>query len=123
MELHEFEINVARALLITNPKRLDALQMLASALAKAGRFDEALAVDRKILQIAPKDPTAHYNLARSYSNLNDMDRAFEALEKAFECGYRDYKGLLRDRHLENVRRDPRFQKFLNKRWGKRQSSK
>ncbi len=97
--------------------------MLASALSKAGRYSEALEVDGRILRLSPEDPAAHYNSACSYSNLKDLDRAFSSLEKAFECGYRDYKHLLRDRDMENLRRDPRFQKLLSKRWGKRQSTK
>ncbi|MBI2900871.1 MAG: tetratricopeptide repeat protein [Planctomycetes bacterium] len=123
MEHHDFEIGLATALLAAKGDRLDALRMLADALARAGRHAEALDADRRILKIDPKNPTAHYNLACSYSNLDQLDKAFQSLEKAFECGYRDYKHLLRDRDLEKVRKDPRFRTFLDKRWGKRQARK
>lgn len=123
MDIHEFEVGLARAILQGSPDRVDALQMLGQALTACGRHREALEVDQRVVNLAPKDPTAHYNLACSRSNLGDVDRALQALEKAFDLGYRDYKHLLRDKDLENVRRDPRFRRMLDKRWGRRQSRK
>ena len=60
------------------------------------------------------------NLACSYSNLEDVDAAFEALHRAFDLGYNDYRHLLRDPDLENLRKDRRFKSLLNRQWGKRQ---
>lgn len=123
MDIHEFEVGLARAVLQAAPDRVDALQMLGQALTGCGRHEEALQVDQRVVALTPKDPTAHYNLACSRSNLGDVDRALLSLEKAFDLGYRDYKHLLRDKDLENVRRDPRFRKMLDKRWGRRQPRK
>ncbi len=123
MDIHEFEVGLARAILQASPGRIDALQMLGQALTACGRHGEALEVDQRVVVLAPADPTAHYNLACSRSNLGDVDRALQSLEKAFDLGYCDYKHLLRDKDLENVRRDPRFRRMLDKRWGRRQSRK
>lgn len=116
----EFEINLCRAQLEADPKNVRALEMLGQSLTKAQRHTEALEVDLRLADVRPRDPIAFYNLACSYSNLKDLDGAFEALGRAFDLGYHDYRHLLRDPDLENVRSDRRFKQLLNKRWGKRQ---
>ena len=120
MDSLEFDIGLARAILCGNPTHFEALRMLGNALTITGRHEEALQIDQRLVKLLPKDPMSHYNLACSRSNLGQVDQAFGALEKAFELGFRDYKHLLRDRDLENVRKDPRFQKLLERRWGRRQ---
>lgn len=115
-----FEVGLSRAVLESNPRDARALEMLGQALTRAGRHDEALEADLRLADLRPKDPIAYYNLACSYSHLENLDAAFEALHRAFDLGYRDYRHLLRDPDLENVRRDHRFKRLLDKKWGKRQ---
>ena len=116
----EFEVGLARASLDSNPRNVRALEMLGQALTRVGKHDEALEADLRLASLRPRDPVAHYNLACSYSNLANLDAAFDALRRAFDLGYRDYRHLLRDPDLENVRRDRRFKSLLDKKWGKRQ---
>ena len=118
---YEFQIGISRARLSTRGNDLDALQMLGNALTRAKRHPEALEVDRKIAKLLPDDPTTQYNLACSYSNLNDVDRALESLERAFQLGYRDISHMMRDSDLKNLRRDRRFPKLVERKWGKRRS--
>ena len=118
--LSAFEVGLSRAVLESNPQDLRALEMLGQALTRAGRHDEALDADLRLADLRPKDPIAFYNLACSYSHLENLDAAFDALHRAFDLGYRDYRHLLRDPDLENVRRDRRFKRLLDKKWGKRQ---
>ncbi len=118
--LTEFEIGLARAALDANPRHAGALRMLGEALTRAGRHQEALEVDLRLTTIHPRDPAAFYNLACSYSHLEDIDGAFDALQRAFELGYRDYRHMLQDPDLSKVRRDRRFKELLRKKWGKRQ---
>lgn len=120
---NEFEIGLSRAVLSKDSKNIEALHLLGHALTRAGRHEEALVVDRSIIALTPEDPHAYYNLACSYSHLKEIDRALQTLEQALERGYRDFSHLLRDRDLQNVRQDPRFRKLLEKRWGKRRSSR
>ena len=115
-----FEVGLSRAVLDSNPRHARALEMLGQALTRIGRHSEALEADLKLAGLRPKDPVAYYNLACSYSNLENLDAAFDALRRAFDLGYRDYRHLLRDPDLENVRRDRRFKSLLDKKWGKRQ---
>lgn len=116
----DFEVGLSRAVLDSNPRHARALEMLGQALTRAGRHNEALEADLRLARLRPKDPVAFYNLACSYSNLENLDAAFDALRRAFDLGYRDYRHLLRDPDLENVRRDRRFKSLLDKKWGKRQ---
>jgi Flp pilus assembly protein TadD len=116
----EFEVRLARAAVHGNPRHVRALQMLGQALTRRGRHQEALEADLKLSTLCPADPVAFYNLACSYSNLDNVDAAFEALNRAFELGYNDYRHMLRDPDLEAVRRDRRFKKLLDKKWGRRQ---
>ena len=44
----------------------------------------------------------------------------EAVKGAFDLGYNDYRHLLKDPDLENLRKDRRFKSLLNRQWGKRQ---
>ncbi len=118
--LSSFEVGLSRAVLESNPQDVRALEMLGQALTRSGRHDEALDADLRLAKIRPKDPIAYYNLACSYSHLENLDAAFDALHRAFDLGYRDYRHLLRDPDLENVRRDRRFKRLLDKKWGKRQ---
>lgn len=115
-----FEVALSRAVTQEDPKRVDALHMLGHALTRSGRHQEALQVDIRLTSLRPKDPVVFYNLACSHSQLENLDAAFEALHRAFELGYNDYRHMLKDPDLRNVRRDGRFKQLLDKKWGKRQ---
>ena len=117
--LNEFQIGLAGAVLQSNQEHPEALRVLSDGLVREGRHEDALPVDLQLLALRPRDPIVHYNLACDYSSLEKLDQAFDMLDKAFRFGYRDYRHLLADRCLQNVRRDPRFRKLLDRRWGKR----
>lgn len=116
----EFEIGLCRAASDADARNHRALELLGQALTRASRHQEALEVDLRLTQVRPRDPVVFYNLACSYSNLEDLDGAFGALRRAFELGYNDYPHLLRDPDLKNLRQDRRFKALLDKKWGKRQ---
>lgn len=118
-----FEIGLSQAVIGADSRNARAFEMLGQALTRAGRHPEALDADLRLAKLRPKDPVAYYNLACSYSNLRNVDAAFEALHRAFDLGYNDYRHLLKDPDLENVRRDRRFRTLLDKKWGKRQGGK
>jgi hypothetical protein len=60
----------------------------------------------------PRDPITYYNLACSHSRLKQSTRAFAALRRAIELGYRDLGHMQIDADLENVRKDPRWHDLL-----------
>ncbi len=115
-----FEVGLAKAALGADPRNAGALHMLGQALTRAGRHQEALEADLRLAALRPEDPVVFYNLACSYAQLENLDAAFEALNRAFDLGYNDYPYMLRDPDLKNLREDLRFKKLLDRKWGKRQ---
>ncbi|MBN1869704.1 MAG: hypothetical protein JW847_03905 [Candidatus Omnitrophica bacterium] len=107
-----FEINFYNGLIRRNPNFVEALVALGDLYTKAGMYQEGLAVDEKLVQLKPEDPIVLYNLACSYSLLNEIDKAFRAFKKAIHCGYYDFEHLEQDSDLSNLRRDRRFQQYL-----------
>ncbi len=116
----EFEVDLSRAALRSRPHWFEALTMLGHALTKAGNHKQALAIDLKLAKLRPNDAIVFYNLACSLSNLERVDESLEALQQSLDLGYKDFSYLLGDPDLENIRRDPRFKRMLERKTGKRQ---
>ncbi len=91
-----------------NPRNIEALAELGHALTRLGRHEEGLAVDHRLVQLAPENSTVHYNLACSLSLLGRPNEAIQALERAVELGYDDAEHLLRDEDLASLRGESRF---------------
>ena len=108
----EFELDFYEGILHRNPDFVDVLRVHGNNLTLKLRYDEGLKIDRRLVQLRPKDALAHYNLACSYSLLKKNDLALRALRKAFELGYRDFRYVRSDRDLVALRKDPRFRQLL-----------
>lgn len=96
----------------------------------AKKYDEGIALLDRVLVLAPKDKGTAYNLACANSLKGDLDKAFEWIDKAAEWGWGEGDGtiygleakgkiseiemLKQDADLENVRKDPRFEKAIEK---------
>jgi TPR repeat protein len=52
-----------------------------------GRYDEALAIYKQALSLAPDDPAINYNLGLAYAKKKDFAKANEYAHKAYELGY------------------------------------
>ena len=110
----DFEIQFYEGLLKKKPDYIDALSALADLYTKRGFFRKGLMIDEKLAKIKPDDPTVLYNLACSYSLVNDTDRAFRTIKKAIRYGYDDIRYMEKDDDLQNLRSDQRFQRYLNR---------
>lgn len=108
----DFELAFFGAVLDRLPDFADVLQAHALNLAGKGLLKEGLIADQKLVQLRPKDPDAHYTLACRYAVLKQPDLALRTLRTAVELGYRDFRTMIQDRHLESVRKDPRFRALL-----------
>lgn len=75
---------------------------------------EAVGAFGKALELGYRRPATLYNLACAHARLKEKDKAFEALEKAIDAGYRDADHIEEDDDLWNLRRDPRFGKAVAK---------
>ena len=108
----EFELDFFAGILHKNPDYVDVLRVHGNNLTLKGLYADGLKIDRRLVELRPRDPLAHYNLACSYALLNKIDLALRTLRKAMEYGYRDFRYLREDRDLATVRKDPRFRKLL-----------
>ena len=109
----DFEIRFIESVLQRNPLFLEALIALGDLYTKRGFYEKGLGVDKKILKLKPHDPIVLYNLACSYSLVNEIEKSLEAMKSAVEAGYSDFRYLEKDNDLENLRHDSRFQEFLS----------
>jgi len=111
-DLLDFEIAFYEKLLRAYPDFVDVLIPLGTTYTRAGLYDKGLAVDMRLTQLRPEDPLAWYNLACSYSLLDRVDEALEALRQASSRGYTDLAYVQKDADLANLRRSPKFRQFL-----------
>jgi tetratricopeptide (TPR) repeat protein len=108
----DFEIDFFGGILERKPDYVDVLRIMGNNLTLKGRFALGLVIDRRLVQLRPHDPLAHYNLACSYALLKRTDQAIRTLRQAVELGYRDFRYMREDRDLETIRQDPRFRQLM-----------
>ncbi len=107
----DIQIQFMEGVVRRDPRYIEALQLLGDNYTKRGRFSEGLGVDQRLAELEPDNPLVFYNLCCSYSLLDQCDEAADALEKALQLGYRDFKWLAKDPDLENLRAHSRYQKI------------
>jgi tetratricopeptide (TPR) repeat protein len=108
----DFEIQFYEGIVKRKPDFAEALAALGDLYTKTGMYEKGLNIDEKLCQLKPDDGVVHYNLACSYSLLNRIDASFRAMQRAIECGYNNFHFLERDKDLENLRDDERFEDFF-----------
>lgn len=108
----DFEIDFFHRILQSYPDYVDVLRVLGNNLTLKGRYMDGLQIDKRLVQLRPNDPLAHYNLACSFALLKKSDLALKTLRRAIELGYRDFRYMKEDRDLDSIRHDPRFRQLL-----------
>jgi tetratricopeptide (TPR) repeat protein len=108
----DFEIELFSHILEQRPDYVDVLRVQGNNLTLKGRYAEGLQIDKRLVQLRPNDPLAHYNLACSYALLKRPDNAIKTLRRAVELGYRDFRYMREDHDLDTIRHDPRFRQLL-----------
>ena len=104
---HRFEAYARK-----NPGKGRAWYNLGFASLAGNRPEEAVTAFSTTLDLGYRKPATMYNLACTYSRLDQKDAAFDWLFKALEAGF-DESGTLRsDDDLDNLRGDPRYRKAL-----------
>jgi hypothetical protein len=73
-----------------------------------------LKIDEHLCKLRPDDSLVHYNLACSYSLMEQLNLAIETLENALNLGYRDFKWMAQDPDLENLREHAAYKKIQAK---------
>jgi serine/threonine protein kinase/tetratricopeptide (TPR) repeat protein len=114
-EKYDEAIDLIASVLKEHP-RMDGIRPLyAEFLAGAGRADEAkeqLTADA--LAISRSDHDMAYWVGSTYALLGDNDLAFKWLGKAVRLGNENKPHFERDRNLESLRDDPRWQELIDK---------
>ena len=110
----DFEIVFYEGVIAKNPDFVEALSALGDLYTRRGMFEKGLVIDERLMQLRPEDPIVLYNLACSYSLLNDLDKSLRAIKKAINCGYSDFSHLEHDADLVNLRNDSRFKRYLKR---------
>lgn len=110
----DFEISFYEGILKRDPNLVDVLISLGTAYTNRGYYEKGLEVDLRLSGLRPKDAVVFYNLACSYSVLGEITAALESLEKALRLGYNDFKFLMTDPDMENVRENAHFEQLLRK---------
>jgi tetratricopeptide (TPR) repeat protein len=108
----DFEIEFYGAILERLPGYVDVLRQMGNNLTLKGRYAQGLQIDKRLVQLRPSDPLAHYNLACSYALLRRPDQALKTLRRAVELGYHDFRYMREDKDLDTIRHDPRFRQLL-----------
>jgi tetratricopeptide (TPR) repeat protein len=108
----DFEIEFFGRILEQHAEYVDVLRVQGNNLTLKGRYADGLQIDKRLIQLRPTDPLAHYNLACSYALLKRPDQAIKTLRRAVELGYRDFRYMREDHDLDSIRHDPRFRQLL-----------
>jgi Flp pilus assembly protein TadD len=108
----QFQISVYEAHLASTPDDADVLESLGHLLTRSGRLKDGLAADKRLVELRPDEPVAHYNLACSLALIGDAGAALERLRLALEMGFRDVAVIRKDRVFASLRGDPRFEALL-----------
>ena len=109
----DFEIRFYEDLIAENQDFFQALMALGDLYTKRGLYEKGLAVDKKLAKMRPEDPYILYNLACSYSLVNNLDKAYHVMKLAIDSGYTDFEFLEQDHDLENLLKDERFIKYFS----------
>ncbi len=97
-----------------HPDNVEALAELGQLYTQAGLWERGLEVDRRLVQLIPDNPTAHYNLGCSQALLGLAEQALDSLEAAVEHGYHDSGFMQVDEDLANLHDHDRFRALLER---------
>lgn len=110
----DVEIGFIEGILKREPGYVEALQIIGDAYTRRGRYADGLRVDEQLSRICPDNALVHYNLACSYSLLDQCDDAGPALERSLNLGYRDFKWIAIDPDLRNLRKNAIYRQIRAK---------
>lgn len=110
----DVEIGFIEGILRRDPAYVEALQIVGDAYTRRGRYADGLKVDKQLARLCPDNSLVHYNLACSYSLLEECDESAVSLERSLTLGYRDFKWIAIDPDLRNLRRHSLYRQIRAK---------
>ena len=109
---HGFEIKFLEPIVYRRPDYVEALSALAEAYTASELFEKGLEMDLRLARLCPQDPIVFYNLACSQALVRQSGEALKSLELSLKLGYRDFKHMLHDPDLAEIRREPAFLQMI-----------
>lgn len=110
----DIEIGFMEGVVRRDPDCAEAWRALTEDYLRRSRQEEALQAAQILARLHPEDPNVLYNLACGYALTRQIEPSLEAIGRAISMGFSDFKWLLKDPDLGNLRKDPSFKKV----WGK-----
>lgn len=120
---NDFEIRFYESILKEAPDFIETLMALADLYTKKGLYREGLELDERLSRLRPDDPVIFYNLACSYSLMNDRYAALNAIRRAIDLGYDDFEHLTNDQDLAHLMADEQFRQYIKDAQKKHKSPK
>lgn len=105
----DFDVEFYERVLERQPDNIRTLKLLGELYARQGQYDHALRVDRRLVELVPRDPVVRYNLACSLAMQGMPEESIAELRRAIEMGYHDLGQLEVDPDLESIRNLPQYQ--------------
>ena len=93
-------------------KKASSLSLKASKKFEEGKYAEAGGILQVALELEPKSPTLHFNLATVYSEVNYKNEAYFHLSKSIENGYKNLENIRTNNHLNWLRQQPDYISFV-----------
>jgi adenylate cyclase len=97
-----------------NPDDQRALQLGCNILVSDGRVEQGLEMARRLLKLAPNDPSALYNTTCAFANAGQYDEALNLLERRVAMGGLYRQWVERDPDLKGLHDHPRFRALLDR---------
>jgi hypothetical protein len=107
-----FQISFYESVFKKDKSNVKVIEILGHLYTITGRVADGLGMDQCLSKLKPNDATTFYNLACSYALSDLCDEAIEAIDKAIQLGYNDFKWMNKDPDLDNIREDPEFIQLL-----------
>src|SRR3954462_3493183 len=98
--------------LLLNPDDVRAVYMKSGSLAGIGENAQALEWSDRALSMDPEEPSVLYNVACNYALLNEIDKALDCIEKAFDKGFGHKEWMEHDPDFASIKNHPRFKALM-----------
>ncbi|HET9167664.1 MAG TPA: tetratricopeptide repeat protein, partial [Candidatus Angelobacter sp.] len=95
-----------------NPDDVRAVYMKSGSLAGIGENAHALEWSDRALSMDPEEPSVLYNVACNYALLNEIDKALDCIEKAFDKGFGHKEWMEHDPDFASIKNHPRFKALM-----------
>ena len=95
-------------LILQDPENYGFQNKLASTCHNLQDYEAAIEINKKLVEIPLFARRALYNLAREYALTDQKDKAFNALHRAVQYGFRQFDYMNSDPDLESLRADERY---------------